>query len=136
MKIIYYVALPAIALIGLLWLAFLDHPVSWDSKILGLITVHPRSAPPLPECKEIVASLKSIEKLLRDDMSKLGELRRVASNFDVTYKHPDYTRYWLETGQTQSKDNWNKVTEQEKTMQEYVSKILPNIEKVYSSCSL
>lgn len=135
MRIIAYLALPAIALFGVLWLAFLDHNVSWDSKILGHITIHPRSAPPPPECKEIVSILENIKNSLLDDKNKLDELRKAASSFDTTFKHPDWTRFWAEAGQNYSKDNWNRVKEQEVAVGELVDKLLPNIEKVHSACS-
>lgn len=128
--------IPLLILIGVLWLAFLDHDVEWTSKAFGTVLIYPRAAPPPPACKDVLAVISQTDTAIADAGQRLHELQDAAIQLDQKYQHPDYTRFWGETGHIQSEENWKRVHDREAEIKDNTNRLVGFSEAVRKSCAI
>lgn len=134
MKFVTVAGIPILILVGVLWLAFLDHDVSLTTKAFGTLLVHPRSAPPPVACKDALAVVAQNQTIIVNGQAQLTALKAAASKFDSDYQHPDWTRYWAEVGHDHSNVNWQRVKESQSELDRWTNILLDSSEHIKAAC--
>jgi hypothetical protein len=121
---------------GALWLAFLGHDVAVTSRTFGTVLIHPRGAPKPATCSEMQQVVSRTQDIIDAAQQRVAGLQNAALQFDQKYQHPDYTRFWSETGHAQSEEDWKRVHDEENQTRGNIDKLVGSLEAIRVSCQI